>query len=211
MLHWEFHYSAGGFSPFYNTIHSHQSLLFTCLFPGLADTNMTQMYCHFTVGLYLPTPLKYISSTAWRKLVNLRFVLSKDIRLQIVLMASVQSSPQKLKNSQKINFNSVAASKHTLFFQTRPLFEACLLRFVGLVHQWVFILLHLYSPQHRARARFDTWCLLLSRSLTLVLPSCRATSSPCPHTPPLQHGCLLPPNLKHIRINPAIPISSGTL
>lgn len=30
-------------------------------------------------------------------------------------MAPIQSSPQKLKNSQKISFNSVAASKHIFF------------------------------------------------------------------------------------------------
>lgn len=91
-------------------------LLFTRLFPGSAD-NVTQMYCHFTLSLYLPTPFRYIifiyilyliynqvysGSTAWRKLVNLRrFVLSKDIRLQIVSVVSIQSSPQKLKKSQK--------------------------------------------------------------------------------------------------------------
>lgn len=42
-------------------------------------------------------------------------MLSKDIRLQTLLIAPVQSSPQKLKNSQKVSCNSIAASKHTHF------------------------------------------------------------------------------------------------
>lgn len=105
-----------------------------------------------------------------------------------------------------------------LLWKSTPL-GACVLRFVGLVHQWAFLFLHLYSPQ-RLRS---CW---VGHVASLVLgsprPSCHTAvcaaseAAGCPRTdsPAPQHrslGSPPQPQPKHVGMKPAVPISSVTL
>lgn len=68
----------------------------------------------------------------------------------------------------------------------RPLLEACLLRFAGLVHLWVFLVLHLYSPQ---RSHSCSVWHVVSLALTSPWLLCCLTAGPPDPLTLIPHLC----------------------